>query len=295
MLRGPRRIRQVAARSVNDSATLGRVIPLLRASHLQPTLMVTATATVLAISAGRGHESIWVAVAVLTGQLSVGWSNDYLDRDRDRLAGRDDKPIVAGRVAAKTVGVSAVVAALACVPLSMMSGWRAGSVHLAAVAFAWTYNGWLKTTVASAVPYAVAFGLLPSFVTLGLPGHPWPPAWMTIAAALMGTGAHLVNTLPDFGGDAATGVRGLTHRIGPRVSLFSAALFMAAATAVLALMPPGEPGSLDAVLVAATSAAVVAVVVTGLTHRLRAAWTLTLGVAALNVIVIVLRGGWLHV
>ena len=271
------------------------MISLLQASHFRPTLMVAATATILAVSAGRGHGSVWVAVAVLSGQLSVGWSNDYLDRDRDRLAGRDDKPIVAGRVVAKTVGVGAVVAALVCVPLSMMSGWRAGSVHLAAVALAWTYNGWLQSTVASAVPYTVAFGLLPSFVTLGLPGHPWPPAWATIAAALMGTGAHFVNTLPDFGGDAATGVRGLTHRIGPRVSLFSAALFMAAATAVLAVMPPGEPGLLGSALVAATSAAVVAVVVTGLTDHLPAAWTLTLGVAVLNVMVIVARGGWLGV
>jgi 4-hydroxybenzoate polyprenyltransferase len=255
--------------------------------------MVTATATTLAVAAGRGPGSVWVAVAVLAGQLSVGWSNDYLDRDRDRLAGRADKPIVAGRVAARTVGVGAVIAAVVCVPLSMMSGWRAGSVHLAAVALAWTYNGWLKSTIASAVPYTVAFGLLPSFVTLGLPGHPWPPAWATIAAALMGTGAHFVNTLPDFAGDAATGVRGLTHRVGPRVSLFAAAFLMAAATAVIAVMPPGGPGLLGSAMVAAASAALMAVIVTGLTDHPRAAWTLTLCVAALNVMVIVARGGWL--
>ncbi|MBU1226580.1 MAG: UbiA family prenyltransferase [Actinobacteria bacterium] len=269
------------------------MISLLQASHFRPTLMVTAIATMLAVSAGRGPGSVWVALAVLAGQLSVGWSNDYLDRDRDRLARRADKPIVAGRVAAKTVGIGAVVAALVCVPLSMMSGWRAGLVHLAAVAVAWTYNGWLQSTVASAVPYTVAFGLLPSFVTLGLPEHPRPPAWVTIAAALMGTGAHFVNTLPDFAGDAATGVRGLTQRVGPGVSLFSAALLMAAATVVIAVMPSGEPGLLGSALVAGVSVAIVAVVVAGLTDHPRAAWTLTLCVALLNVMVIVARGGWL--
>lgn len=269
------------------------MIPLLRASHFQPTLAVTAIATTLAVSAGRGASSVWVALAVLSGQLSVGWSNDYLDRHRDRLAGRADKPIVAGQVAARTVGAGAVVAAVLCVPLSMMSGWRAGLIHLAAVAVAWAYNGWLQGTVASVVPYAFAFGMLPAFVTLGLPGHPWPPTWAVIAAGLMGTGAHFVNTLPDIEGDVGTGVRGLTHRIGPGVSLVAGALFMVSATAVLTAAPPGGPGPLGSTLIAAASAAAIAVVVTGVTGRLRTAWTLTLSAAALNVMVLVTRGPWL--
>jgi protoheme IX farnesyltransferase len=256
---------------------------------------VTAIATTLALSVGRGSGSVWVGLAALSGQLSVGWNNDYLDRDRDRLAGRTDKPIVAGRVTARTVGVAAVVAGVLCVPLSMMSGWRAGSIHLAAVAVAWAYNGWLQGTVASVVPYTLAFGVLPAFVTLGLPGHAWPPAWATCAAGLMGTGAHFVNTLPDLGGDAATGLRGLSHRIGPGVSLFLAALLMASATAVLAVAPPGGPGPLGWALLAAASVAVVAVVVAGLTGYLRTAWSLTLGAAVLNVAVLVARGGSLMV
>lgn len=273
----------------------GQVIPLLRACHLQPTLAVTAIATTLAVSAGRGAGSVWVALAVLSGQFSVGWSNDYLDRDRDRLAGRADKPIVAGQVTARTVSVAAVVAAVLCVPLSMMSGWRAGSLHLAAVVVAWAYNGWLQSTVASVVPYTLAFGVLPAFVTLGFPGHPWPPAWATLAAGLMGTGAHFVNTLPDLGGDAGTGVRGLTHRIGPGVSLFLGALFMASTTAVLAVAPPGGPGLLSWALAAAAFVVVVAVVVAGLTGHLRAAWSLALCAATLNVAVFVARGGSLTV
>ena len=268
-----------------------RVIPLLRACHFQPTVAVTAIATTLAVSVGRGVGSAWVALAVLAGQLSVGWSNDYLDRDRDRFAGRTDKPIVAGQVSARTVGVGAVIAALACVPLSMMSGWRAGSVHLAAVAGAWAYNGWLKSTIASVVPFSFAFGVLPAFVTLGLPGHPWPPAWVALAAGLMGTGAHFVNTLPDFAGDADSGIRGLPHRVGPRGSLLLGFVSMAAATAVLAVAPSNGAGLLDSVLVVAASTAVLAVVVAGLTHRLRVAWSLTLCAAALNVAVFVTRGG----
>ena len=37
-----------------------------------------------------------VAVAVLAGQLSTGWSNDWFDAGRDTAVGRTDKPIVAG-------------------------------------------------------------------------------------------------------------------------------------------------------------------------------------------------------
>ena len=269
----------------------GQVIPLLRACHLQPTLAVTAIATTLALSAGRGAGAVWVALAVLSGQLSVGWSNDYLDRDRDRLAGRADKPIVAGRVTARTVGSAAVAAGILCVPLSMMSGWRAGSIHLGAVAVAWAYNGWLQGTIASVVPYTLAFGVLPAFVTLGLPGHEWPPAWAACAAGLMGTGAHFVNTLPDLRGDVATGVRGLSHRVGPSVSLFLAALFLASATAVLAVAPPGELGMLGWALAAVAGAAVVGVVVASLAGHLRTAWSLTMGAALFNVAVFVARGG----
>lgn len=267
------------------------MIPLLRAGHFQPTVAVTAIATTLAVSAGRGVGSAWVALALLTGQLSVGWGNDYLDRDRDRLAGRTDKPIVAGQISARTVRGWAIIAALACVPLSMMSGWRAGLVHLAAVAGAWAYNAWLKSTPASVVPFTFAFGVLPSFVTLGLPGHPWPPAWATLAAGLMGTGAHFVNTLPDFAGDAESGIRGLPHRLGSRGSLLLGFVSMAAATAVLAVTPSDAAGPMTTVLVVAASAAVLAVVAAALTRRLRAAWSLTLCAAILNVAVFVTRGG----
>ncbi|MBI5158423.1 MAG: UbiA family prenyltransferase [Acidimicrobiia bacterium] len=266
------------------------MIPLLRACHLQPTVAVTAIATTLAVSVGRGAGSVWVALAVLAGQLSVGWSNDYLDRDRDRLAGRADKPIVAGQVTARAVAVGALIAALACVPLSMISGWRAGSVHLAAVGGAWAYNGWLKGTLASVVPFSFAFGVLPAFVTLGLPGHPWPPVWATVAAALMGTGAHFVNTLPDFAGDATSGIRGLPHRVGPGRSLLLGFVSMAAATVVLATAPSSGAGPLDWVFVAAAAAAALAVMAAALQRRLRVAWSLTLCAAALNVAVFITRG-----
>jgi hypothetical protein len=73
---------------------------------LVPTRAVTTIATTLAVSAGRGVASGWVALAVLTGQFWVGLGNDHLDRDRDHRAGRINKPMVAGRIGARTVGIA---------------------------------------------------------------------------------------------------------------------------------------------------------------------------------------------
>ena len=251
---------------------------------------VTAIATALAISVGRGAGSIWVALAVLTGQLSVGWSNDYLDRDRDRIAGRTDKPIVAGTVRARTVGIGALLAAAACVPLSFASGWRAALVHLGAVAVAWAYNGRLKDSPLSPLPYALAFGSLPIFVTLGLPGHPMPLTWGIVTAALLGTGAHFVNTLPDLADDARTGIRGLPHRLGPRGSLAVAALLMAASAATAALAPPDAPDDAALALLVLVVVVITGLVVAALIGRTRLAWTFTLIAAGLTVALFLVQG-----
>lgn len=263
---------------------------LLRACHLQPTLVVTAVTTILALSVNRGVGSLAVAAAVLAGQLSVGWSNDYLDRDRDIAAGRRDKPIVAGEISAPVVGRAAVTAVIVCVPLSLLSGWRAAAVHLLAVAAAWSYNGGLKRTVVSVVPYAVAFGLLPAFVTLGLPTHPWPPAWATAAAALMGSGGHFVNTLADRDDDALTGVRGLPQRVSRTASLLIGTVLLGLALAVVVTGPPGAPAPATMLLLTVGGIAVLGVVAAAVTGHDRVAWSLTLVTSMSAVLALVVNG-----
>ncbi|MCU1673210.1 MAG: rane protein, partial [Frankiales bacterium] len=195
-----------------------RARALVDACHPEPTAAVTAVVTALAVSAGRGAGAVVVAAAFLSGQLSVGWSNDWIDADRDRRTGRPDKPVQRGEVTPHQLRTAALVAVAACMPLSLLMGVRAGLAHLLAVAAAWAYNARLKSTVLSWVPYALAFGLIPSIITLGLDGSPWAPWWATAAGALLGVGAHLANVLPDLEDDVATGVRGLPHRLGAPVT-----------------------------------------------------------------------------
>jgi 4-hydroxybenzoate polyprenyltransferase len=209
-------------------------VALLRASHPEPTAMVTALAVALAVTTGRsGAGIVAVGAAVLAGQLSVGWHNDWLDARRDSAAGRPDKPVATGDIARLTVARAALIALAACVPLSFASGWRAALAHLVAVALAWSYNARLKATLVSVVPYAVAFPLLVAFVTLGGPKASWPPWWALATAALLGVGAHLVNAAPDLADDTAAGIWGLPHVLGRSRSVAVAVAALLAATVIV--------------------------------------------------------------
>jgi 4-hydroxybenzoate polyprenyltransferase len=263
---------------------------LLRCAHIGPCIAVTAIMTALAIASGRGVGALWVGAAVLTGQLSVGWANDWLDAGRDWAAWRVDKPIVAGTVAVETVRTAALVALAACAALSLACGLRAGAVHLVAVGVAWGYDAGLKGTPLSVAPYAVAFGLLPAFITLGGSVPRLPPGWVTAAAALLGAGAHFTNTLPDLDVDARTGVRGLPQRLGAAGSLATAVALLAAAGIVLVVGPARAPGTGVVIAVAISGVLLLGVVAAAVGGRPRTAFRLTIGVALAMTATLLLSG-----
>ncbi|WMX43726.1 UbiA family prenyltransferase [Streptomyces roseicoloratus] len=269
------------------------VVGLLKASHPMPATAVTVLAALLAAACGLDLVSSAVAVAaVAAGQLSIGWCNDRLDVRRDRAAGRRDKPLATGAARPDTVGTAAGAALLVCVPLSLGCGLPAGAVHLAGVAAGWTYNLWLKRTVLSWLPYAVAFGLLPAFLTLSLPGRPWPPLWLTAAAALLGTGAHFANVLPDIEDDLAGGVRGLPQRLGRRGATATAVLLALASCVLLTAGPTGRVSPAGAGLVGVTLA-LGAVALAGPPGLLRGRvpFAAVVAMAGLDAALLVLSGG----
>ncbi|MFC5853066.1 UbiA family prenyltransferase [Streptomyces chlorus] len=250
------------------SRTTHRVPALLRSCHLEPTVAVTVFVTVLAVVAGRGAAgSVAVALAVLAGQLSIGWCNDAADAQRDMTCGRGDKPVCTGELPRWAAAAAAGTALGLCVPLSLLSGVAAGAAHLGGVAAGWTYNLRLKHTVLSPLPYATGFGSLPAFVTLGPPSPAWPPWWAVTAGALLGVGAHLSNVLPDIEDDLATGVRGLPQRLGRPACRWLAPVVLLTAVGVLVAGPPGTVG----VTGWALAAAAVFVAVAGTAVRSEAA------------------------
>jgi 4-hydroxybenzoate polyprenyltransferase len=60
----------------------------------------------------------------------------------------------------------------------------------------------------------------------------------------LGVAAHLANVLPDLREDAATGVRGLPHRLGAKRTALGGVAALLAASVVILLGPPGAPGAM---------------------------------------------------
>src|SRR3712207_1961649 len=106
----------------------GRLVRgLVVATHAGPTVAVTTVATLLAVAAGVGPgRALLLCVAVLAGQASIGWSNDWLDAGRDRAVARADKPVVQGAIAAATLRTGALAAAGAAVVTSLALGLEIG-------------------------------------------------------------------------------------------------------------------------------------------------------------------------
>jgi 4-hydroxybenzoate polyprenyltransferase len=265
-----------------------RVRALVRACHPEPTVAVTTLAALLAVADDGGPARVaLIALTILSGQLVIGWSNDLIDAGRDRSVGRTDKPLASGDIDAGTVRVALAVAAASCLALSMLLGWRAAAVHLVLlVGSGLAYNFGMKATAWSWVPYAVAFGSLPAVVTLAAAEPRLPPAWMVLAGALLGVGAHLVNALPDLDDDARTGISGLPHRLGRRRASVAAMAVLVLASVGAHVGPPGPAPwwswlGLGVVLVLAF---------VGLVGGGRTPFRAAILIAVVDVVVLVLRG-----
>lgn len=245
---------------------LRRLAALLLSAHPVPSVAVTAIAVILGV--GLGLEP-WrlelLGAAFLANQLSVGLSNDWIDADRDRAVGRTDKPVASGRISGAAVRNAALFLAIAAVLLTLPLGWPATVAHAIFILSAWSYNLGLKSTPLSVVPYFVSFGSLPVVVTLAISEPRMAAAWAIGAGALIGVSAHFANVLPDLDDDHVTGVRGLPHRVGLRVSGVIIAVALAAASG-LVVLGSGAPVSVFS-WIGFASCATIAVACAGLTLR----------------------------
>lgn len=198
----------------------GTSLGLIRASHPGPVIAVSMAAVGYALASGSSvRRAARVGVAVFSGQLAIGWQNDWTDADQDHIAGRSDKPIASGDVSRRLIGAAAIAAGVSCVPASLNNGRTAGLTHLVAVASAASYNAGVKATAASFVPYAISFSLLPVFVHQSQPGASHAPIWAPMAAGSLGVAAHVLNVLPDRDLDREMGVFGLPQRLSRRQNL----------------------------------------------------------------------------
>ena len=261
---------------------------ILGSSHPVPAAGVTVIVVLLGVAVGLDPARLVVLGAVMAlDQISVGLSNDWLDVERDRAAGRRDKPVARGDVSVGVVRAAALVSAIGSVALSPLLGLPFVLVHLVALAGGWSYNAWFKHGMLSPLPYLVSFGILPALATTALPEPAAPAWWAVLAGALLGLAAHVANVLPDLADDAATGVRGLPHRLGARGSTLVAGAALAGAAVALAVgIGPGIPTIAGLVVSLAASVAAVALGLRGS----RWAFRLVILAALVDVVLLVLAG-----
>jgi 4-hydroxybenzoate polyprenyltransferase len=227
------------------STVFFRALGLLKSTHPIPSFAVTSFTVLLAIGYGMPLEKLFlVGLGILFQQFSVGLSNDWLDYERDRIVGRNDKPTVRFEVSAKLVRNASLVSALIALAVATSLGWEVLLTMVAMLIVGWSYNLGLKSNALSALPYAVGFGIVPVFVTLSLSTPQLPMWWVMLAAGLLGVAAHFANALPDLMDDRETGVRALPHILGQRVS----ALAISGAAALASLLVVTQSTSLNLVV-----------------------------------------------
>lgn len=232
---------------------------LALSSHPGPTATVTVLAVVLGVGSGLpAWTVVLLGFAFLCGQLSIGFSNDWVDAARDRAVARQDKPVARGDVSVQTVRTAAWVTAALTVPASFALGWQAALAHLVLVASGWAYNLGLKRTAFSVAPFVLSFGLLPAVVTLAADPPTLAAGWALAVGGVFGVAIHFTNVLPDLDDDASTGVDGLPHRLG-RVPSGIVAFVALAVAAVLVAVGPVLAGSADSLGAVAVVALVVCV------------------------------------
>lgn len=264
---------------------------LALATHLGPTVAVTTVAALLGSAAGVGAGRLVVAcLAVLAGQASIGWSNDWLDADRDRAVARADKPVVQGAVRPTTLRAAALGAAATAVVLSLALGTAPGLLLLVLVASGWAYNAGLKRTAVSGLPYLTGFGALPAGVVAAAPGTPAAPWWLVASGAALGGAAHLANVAPDLEDDLATGVRGLPHRLGSRASAALGAVLLGGASLALVFGPAGPPTATAWVALGLSVPAVGVAALGGTSRMQRVAFPAVMLLTVVDVVLLVAGG-----
>jgi 4-hydroxybenzoate polyprenyltransferase len=204
--------------------------------HPGPSIATTVIPLVCwALLGGSGSGWLPLSVMVMAQQFAISVHNDWCDRTLDART-KPWRALPLGLLSpGNALALSAGLAG-ASVAASALLGLDEVTLNALGLAAGFSYNAWLKRTVFSWLPFAVAFPLLALFAMAAL--DLWPDRWPLVFAfgAPTAVALHLGDTLPDLESDRQAGVHGLAHRLGPKWSArVGQAAFLVVAAGILAL------------------------------------------------------------
>jgi 4-hydroxybenzoate polyprenyltransferase len=209
------------------SKRIDRFVGYAKATHFGPTLLVCTAAFFLAFSQFSLIDSLEITVAIFCGQCTVGWSNDLIDQESDRLANRTNKPLVALKIVPNTLRKFIFMSLALAFLFSILGplGVIGTNIHLLGIGSAMAYNLGLKRTIFSFLPYLISFGAMPWAIYKG--NGKSPPLWLYSAFALFTIAFHFLNVIKDMDSDREQSILGLPQRLGTKWSgIISGALFL---------------------------------------------------------------------
>ena len=125
---------------------MARAAGLFRAVHPFPSLLTSsATAAIASMAGADGFTTGRLFLAMLGIQVSIGALNDVIDAPLDAKA-KPRKPIAAGLVDTRTLGLVAGVGAVVGMVLSSMSGVPTLLAGACCLALGWLYDVRLSRT-----------------------------------------------------------------------------------------------------------------------------------------------------
>ena len=217
---------------------------LLRLTHPLPTLLNAVAAAALATVAGAPPSvAALVALTMLGVHTFIGATNDYIDRDRD--AGRPEKPLARGQLPPR----AALLMAAAGLTTGLTAAAQVSRLTLGLAALGalvgFTYNVWLKRTALSWLPFAVGVSIIPAFAWSTVSSVlPAPILTLSLVALPGGAALALQNSLADRALDAERGMRSAAVRLGEARALGALVVLHAVTFAALLLTAPSSTSPL---------------------------------------------------
>ena len=187
---------------------------LLRLTHPLPTLLNAVAAAALATVAGAPPSvAALVALTMLGVHTFIGATNDYIDRDRD--AGRPEKPLARGQLPPRAALLMAVTGLTAGLTAAAQVSTLTLVLAALGALVGFTYNVWLKRTALSWLPFAVGVSIIPAFAWSTVSSVlPAPILTLSLVALPGGAALALQNSLADRVIDAERGMRSAAVRLG---------------------------------------------------------------------------------